>query len=72
MGGKMIDLLNHRNTETVEQALKDIYDKVYALDNKVTLQNSALMSLTEKVTLLEAVVQIQKMKLTGLGPSVKE
>ena len=64
--------LNRRNTEIVEQALKDIYEKIYALDNRVTIQNSAIMSLTEKVTVLEAMIQIQKMKLTGLGPTVKE
>lgn len=64
--------LNRRNTEIVEQALKDIYDKIYALNNKVTKQNSAIMSLTEKITVLEAIIQIQKMKLTGLGPTVKE
>lgn len=64
--------INRRNTETVEQALKDIYSKIYALDNRVTAQNSAIMSLTEKLTILEAMIQIQKMKLTGLGPSVKE
>lgn len=63
--------LNHRNTETVEQALKDIYDKLYALDNRVTRQNSAIMGLIEKINVLEAIIQIQKMKLTGLGPTVK-
>ena len=67
-----MEKINRRNTETVEQALKDIYNKIYALDNRITAQNSAIMSLTEKINVLEAVIQLQKMKLTGLGPSVRE
>jgi len=67
-----MERLNRRNTEAVEQALKDIYDKIYALDNRVTAQNSAIMSLLEKMNVLEAMVQLQKMKLTGLGPTHKE
>ncbi len=66
-----IDKLNRRNTKIVEQALEDIYKKIYELSNKVTLQNSAIMSLAEKVTVLETAIQLQKMKLTGLGPTEK-
>ena len=64
--------IDRRNTETIEQALKDTYDKIYDLNNRITFQNSAIMSLIEKMTILEAMTQLQKMKLTGLGPSVKE
>ena len=64
--------INRRNTESFEQALKDIYSKIYELDNRITAQNSAIMSLIEKINVLEAIIQIQKMKLTGLGPTVKE
>ena len=67
-----MEKINRRNTEIVEQALKDIYNKIYALDNRITAQNSAIMSLIEKINVLEAVIQLQKMKLTGLGPTVKE
>lgn len=64
--------LNRRNTETVEAAMKDMYSKIY--DQQIHINNiqTALSNMTEKLNTLELQLTIQKVRLTGLGPSVRE
>jgi|OpeIllAssembly_1097287.scaffolds.fasta_scaffold2680549_1 prefoldin subunit 5 len=64
--------LNKRNTETVEQALKDIYDKIYKMQESLNHMNNTFVAIYERMNKLEQQLIIQKVQLVGLGPSVRE
>ena len=62
--------INHRNTETVEQALKDMYIKIQTQQIRIDQLNAALSGMTERLNVLEQMLIIQKVKSMGSGPSV--
>jgi len=67
----MQEQLNKRNTETFEQAIKELYEKSYDQRVYVDQLHSGLLALQERLNALEQQLIIQKVQLTGLGPSVR-
>lgn len=67
-----MDDLNKRNTATVQQALADMDARLYKVQEHAQSLHASLCNLTERLNLLEQRVIIQKVQLTGLGPSVRE
>ena len=63
--------LNRRNTETVEQALKEMSTKIYDQHVRIDSLNTALSSMSERLNSLETMVVRQKIELTSHGASVK-
>lgn len=61
--------LNRRNTETVELVLKDMSDRIYNQQIQVNNLHTALCNMTERLNSLEQTLIIQRVQLTGLGPS---
>lgn len=67
----MIKELNKRNTETVEIALRDIYSKYYDQQALIDNLHAGIATMQQRMSALEQQLIIQKVQLTGLGPSVK-
>jgi len=67
-----IDKLNKRNTETVEVVLRVIQKDINDLKIVLTSLNNTMGGLMDRQNQLEQKVNIQKVQLMGLGPSVKE
>jgi len=63
--------LNKRNTETVEVVLREMQKEITDLKIVVTSLNDCVGGLIERQTLLEQKINVQKVQLMGLGPSVK-
>lgn len=63
--------LSERNAEIAAEALASLTEKVHHALDVVALQQKTLSMLVEKVGVLEQLLNVQKMQLTGLGPSVK-
>ena len=59
--------INHKNTEAVEQALKDMYKKIEEQHIRVDSLNNSMNSLMERQNSLERMVYGMKIKLTGTG-----
>ena len=66
-----ITQLNRRNTETVEVVLRIIQKDITELKITLASLNNTMGGLIERQTLLEQKINIQKVQLMGLGPSVK-
>lgn len=66
-----VNELNKRNTATVEETLKLLGSKLYETCSQIALQQQAISAMSERMTSLEQTLMIQKVQLTGLGPSVK-
>ena len=64
--------LNKRNTETVEVVLRVMQKDITDLKIVVASLNNTIGGLIERQNQLEQKVNIQKVQLMGLGPSVKE
>ena len=67
-----IEQLNRRNTETVEVVLRVMQKEITDLKIVVASLNNTIGGLIERQNQLEQKVNIQKVQLMGLGPSVKE
>lgn len=63
--------LNKRNTETVEAVLRTMQKEITELKIVISSLNDCIGGLIERQNQLEQKVNIQKVKLTGLGPSIK-
>ncbi|MDP3956239.1 MAG: hypothetical protein Q8Q18_03280 [bacterium] len=63
--------LNKRNTETVEVVLREMQKEITDLKIVVASLNNTMGGLIERQNQLEQKVNIQKVQLMGLGPSVK-
>lgn len=63
--------INERNTETVEQVLREINDKIYKQEVHINGLNNTISTLYERINLLEKMVFEQKIKSSGHGPTVK-
>ena len=67
-----IEQLNRRNTETVEVVLRVMQKEITDIKIVIASLNNTMGGLIERQNLLEQKVNIQKVQLMGLGPSVKE
>jgi uncharacterized coiled-coil protein SlyX len=67
-----MDNLNRRNTETVEQVIKEQNRKLEAQEIRINGLNAGLSSMQERLNALESMLINQKVQLTGHGSSVKE
>jgi hypothetical protein len=63
--------LNARNTASVAAKVEELNQRVYDLNNVVMQQHTALVAMQERLNSLEQMLIIQKVRLTGLGPSVQ-
>ena len=66
-----IDKLNKRNTETVEVVLRVMQKDITDLKIVLASLNNTMGGLIERQNQLEQKINIQKVQITGLGPSVK-
>lgn len=64
--------LNKRNTETVEVVLRVMQKEITDLKIVVASLNNTIGGLIERQNQLEQKINIQKVQVMGLGPSVKE
>ena len=64
--------LNKRNTETVEVVLRVMQKDITDIKITIASLNNTMGGLIERQTQLEQKINIQKVQLMGLGPSVKE
>ena len=73
MSSKLLHLkpLSERNAETAAIALAEMNTKLHEGLMVIAKQQATLSMLCEKVGLLEQLLNVQKMQMTGLGPSVK-
>lgn len=63
--------VSKRNTISFEAGLKDAYAKIYAQNETINQLFTGLSALQERMNSLEQQLIIQKVQLTGLGPSVR-
>lgn len=63
--------LNKRNTETVEVVLRIMQKEITELKIVVASLNNSMGGLIERQNQLEQRLNVQKVQLMGLGPSVK-
>lgn len=63
--------INKRNTESFAEAIKVLQQTCYRQAEILIQQNAAIASLQERMGNLEQQLTIQKVQLTGLGPSVR-
>jgi len=63
--------LNKRNTETVEQALKDMYKKIESQEIRINQLNTGMSAMTERFISLEKQLLIERMRHQSHGASVK-
>ena len=61
--------LSRRNTETVEQALKDMYKKIQEQQVSINGLNTTIGSMYERMNALEKMVMLHKARITGTGPT---
>ena len=64
--------LNKRNTETVEVVLRVMQKDITDLKIVFASLNNCIGGLIERQNQLEQKINIQKVQVMGLGPSVKE
>ena len=64
--------LNKRNTETVEVVLRVMQKEITDLKIVIASLNNSMGGLIERQNQLEQKINIQKVQVMGLGPSVKE
>ena len=65
-----LETLNRRNTETVQAKLIEQDAMIREQEIRINSMYSALSSMSEKLNALEMIVQIQKVRMAGSGPSV--
>ena len=63
--------LSKRNAETANMAIRELNEKVHAGLEAIVQQQGTLQMLIERVGKLETALQLKKMNLTGLGPTIK-
>ena len=63
--------LNHRNTITVEQALKEMSAQILSQQIRIDSFNNTMGTIYERMNQLEQMVFLHKVQSVGRGPSVK-
>ena len=66
-----LQTVKERNTIAFEQAIRDTNKKLHEVMEVVALQQNAIGTLLTRMAELEQKINIQKVQLMGLGPSVK-
>ncbi len=66
-----LEELNKRNTQAVAEALKQMNERIYDAQKQINAMHNTLVGLIERLTVTEQIVKIQKVQLTGLGPTEK-
>ena len=61
--------LNQRNTQAVEQALKDMNERIYEAQKQINALHDTFAGILERIIAIEQFVAIQKVKFTGRGPT---
>lgn len=61
-----------RNTVAFEQVVRDLWEARSKDHETLALMHTALGNLTTRLTAMEQQLLLQKVRLTGLGPSVRE
>ena len=64
--------VSRRNTVSFEQALREVQEARSKDHETIALMNTALGNLMARMAALEQQLLIQKVQLTGLGPSVRD
>lgn len=64
--------LNKRNTETVEQVIKEQNNKLFEQQQRIDLLNTAVANLTQKLIVLENMLIIQKVNSIGHGQTANK
>ena len=70
MEATTLEILNRRNTETVELKLKELNLKVFDQQIKIDLLQTSLSSMSERLNALESMLLLFKAKSMGTGASV--
>ena len=65
-----IQEINHRNTITVEQALKNMNAKILEQQIQINGLNASMSTMYERLNSIEMMVKLQKIKEMGCGASV--
>ena len=65
-----MEKINRRNTETIEQKLKDMTIQILEQQIRIDGLNNSMSSLMERQNSLERMVYDIKIKLTGTGATV--
>jgi len=63
--------LHRRNTETVEQVIKEQNQKILDQQIRIDGLNNSMSILMERLNKIEQIILIQKIQSTGTGASVK-
>ena len=63
--------LSERNAETASYAIREMDKKLHEGLEIIARQQATITMLVNRVGILEQALNIQKMDLVGLGPSVK-
>ena len=66
-----METINKRNTETFEKAFKELTNKTFKQQEEINLLNQNYVILFNRMNELDQKITIQKVQLTGLGPSVR-
>jgi hypothetical protein len=66
-----METLNKRNTEALSAKVEELNQRCYQMQEIIARQHTALVGLQERLNVLEQQLIIQKVQLTGLGPSVR-
>lgn len=70
MEATTLEILNRRNTETVEIKLKELNLKIFDQQAKIDSLHTALSSMSERLNALETMLLLFKAKSIGTGASV--
>ena len=68
---KEIEEVSRRNAEIFNFVVKEQNFKIQEQQKRIDLLSLTISNLTQKITELETMIIIQKVKATGNGPSVK-
>jgi len=65
----MLTGLNARNTAAVEVALREMTSRQFAQQERIDALQAALSAMTERMTVLERMLVVQKVQAMGHGPT---
>jgi uncharacterized coiled-coil protein SlyX len=65
------EYLNRKNVMAARQAIDNLTTMVHEQHIRIDLLHAALASALERMNAMERLIQMQRVQLTGTGPSVK-
>jgi prefoldin subunit 5 len=66
------EILNKKNTLAISQQLKQLQEQLFSLEEKMNGLVGTIQTLNSRLNNLETTNLIQKARLIGTGPTVKE